>query len=121
MDAWRPAGIGRRVEAFAALTLGVVADDQVAGDEIDLFPMVVDERRCRVHAGVEAQEPRAAAHLAGLVEIAGKRLLLDARRIARRREPAVVHIDALELEMRLVEWHGYDPGGFRRDGRGKRP
>src|SRR5262245_18071481 len=112
IDARRPASIGRRLEALAALALGVVADDQIAGDEIDLFPMVVHERRGGVDARLEAQKPRAAAHLAGLVEIAGKRLLLNARRIARRREPALVHVDALELEMRLVERHGVDPGGI---------
>jgi hypothetical protein len=62
-----------------------------------------------VHARIEPQQAGAAAHLAGFVEIAGERLLLDAGGIARRREPALVHVDALELKMRLVERHGRNP------------
>src|SRR5262245_29235360 len=111
IDARRAAGIGRRLEALAALALGVVADNQIARDEVDLFPVVVHERRGCVHPRIEAQKPRAAAHLAGLVEIAGQRLLLNAGGVARRREPAVVHVDALELEMWLVERHVGNPGG----------
>src|SRR5580704_11041043 len=60
MDARRPARIGRRVERLAALALLVIADDEIAGDEINLFPMVVHERRRGVDAGREAQEPRTA-------------------------------------------------------------
>ena len=56
----------------------VVADDQIAREKIDLFPMIVDERRGRVRAGVETQKPRAAAAFLPLVDIAREDLLLDA-------------------------------------------
>src|ERR1700733_14095732 len=80
--AGRAAGVGRRVERPAALAVRVVADDEIAGDEIDFLPMVVDEGRGREAAAGEAQQPRAASHLAPLVEIAGEDLLLNARGIA---------------------------------------
>src|SRR5262252_3784317 len=105
MGAGRPAGIRRRHEAFAALALRVVADDQVALEEIDLLPVVMHEWRRGVDAGLEAQQPRAAAHLLRLVEIASKDLLLDARRVAGRRVPAILHIDAREFDVRLVHRH----------------
>jgi hypothetical protein len=41
----------------------IVADGQVALDEIDLFPIIVDERLGRVDARLEAQEAGAAAGL----------------------------------------------------------
>src|SRR5215475_15609744 len=64
VNARRPAGIGRGVEPFATLSLRVVADDEVARDQIDLLPMVVHERRGGVDARIEAQQPGAAAHFA---------------------------------------------------------
>src|SRR5262245_13332496 len=88
MDAGRPARIGRRLDALATLAVLVVADDEVAGDQVDLLPMVVHERCGGVGPRLEPQQPRAASHLAGLVEVAGQDLLLDAGRIARRRRPA---------------------------------
>src|SRR5262249_52497723 len=63
ISARRPASISRGVERLAALALRIVADDEVAGNEIDLFPMVVHERSGGVDTGIEAQEPRAASHL----------------------------------------------------------
>src|SRR4051812_16872608 len=59
MDAGRTARVGRRLERLAALALRIVADDEVARDEIDLLPVIVHERRGRVGAGVELQQARA--------------------------------------------------------------
>src|SRR5262249_34591901 len=70
IGARRPASVCRCVERLAALALRVVAHDEVAGNEIDLFPMVMHERGGGIDAGIEAQEPRAASHLAALVEVA---------------------------------------------------
>src|SRR5262249_48618698 len=109
VDARRPAGIGRGVECFAALSLRVVADDEVARDQIDLLPLVVRERRGGVDAGVEAQQPGAAAHLAALVEVARENFLLDPRGVAGRRGPAGVHVHAGKFKMRLVYRHGSTP------------
>ena len=49
--AGRAAGIGAGREAFAALALGIVADGQIAVEEIHLFPIFVHERLGREHAG----------------------------------------------------------------------
>src|SRR5216683_544829 len=109
INARRPAGIGRGVERFTALSLHVVANDEVAGDQIDFLPMVMHERRGGVDAGLEAQQPGAAAHLAVLVEVACEDFLLDARGIAGRRGPASLHVHAGKLKMRLVHRHGPSP------------
>src|SRR6202044_350122 len=107
MDAGWPARIGRRIERLAALAFVVVADDQVAGDQINFFPVIVHEGCRGVDAGREAQQPRAAARLFGFVEIARQDFLLDAGRVAGRRHPALVHVDLVEFEMRLVHRHRF--------------
>ena len=43
IDTGRPARISRRIERLAAFAFIVVADNQVTGDEINLFPMIVHE------------------------------------------------------------------------------
>src|ERR1700730_6648104 len=105
LDAGRTAGVGRRFEWLAALALGVIADGEVARDEIDLFPMIVHEGRGGIDAGLEAQQPGATAHLSPLVEIARQDLLHDAGRIARGRRPARAHVKAMEFQVRLVHRH----------------
>src|SRR5439155_11293641 len=97
--AGRPAGIGARRKTLAALPRRVVADCQIALDEIHLFPIIMHEGLGRVDAGLEAQQPRAAAVLLRLVERAGEDLLLDAGGIARRRLPAAAHVEPVEFEM----------------------
>src|SRR5437763_5408796 len=76
--AGRAAGIGAGREILAALAVHVVADRQIALDQVNLFPIFVHERRGGVDAGREAQQPGAAAALGGLVERAGEGLLPDA-------------------------------------------
>src|SRR5262249_38786557 len=117
IDARRPAGIGRGIEGFAALAVLVVADDEIARDQIDLFPMVVHERRRRVDAGVEAQQPGAAPHLALLVKVAGENFLLDPGGIAGGRGPAGAHVHTGELDMGLVHRHRSLSGRHPRIGR----
>ena len=74
-------------------------------NQIHLFPMIVHEGRRGVDAGRKAQAAGVpAAHLAPLVEIARENLLLNARRITRRRDPALIHVDLVKLKMRLVHW-----------------
>src|SRR5579859_1966465 len=104
--AGRAAGIGAGGKALAAAALGVVADRQVARDEIDLFPIIVHEGRGREDAGLEPQEPGPAAAAPRLVEGAGENFLRDAGRIAGRRLPAPLHVHGVEFEMRLVDGHG---------------
>jgi hypothetical protein len=97
----RTAGIGWSRETLPAIALRIVADDEIAGEQVNFFPVIMDERRRGVFTRDEAQEARAAAALARLVEIAREDLLLDAGRIARRRGPALVEVDAEEFQMRL--------------------
>ena len=85
----RPRGIGIRREFRSAFTSLVVADRQIARDEIDLFPVIVDERLGRVDAGRETKQPRTRAALVVLIETAGQDFLLYARRIAGRSFPPV--------------------------------
>src|SRR5277367_4398380 len=104
--AWWTDGVGVGLERRAALPARVVADGEVAGDEVDLFPVFVDEGLLGVDAGLEAEEPRAAAALRLLVESAGEDLLLDAGGITRQRLPPRAHVDGVELVMGLGDGHG---------------
>src|SRR6188472_2475513 len=94
-----PAGVRGRQALLAALSLRVVAHDQVPLHHIDLFPMVVHERLGGKSAGVDLQQPRAAALFRLLVEIGGEDLLPEARRIARRALPARGEVYLYEFEM----------------------
>src|SRR5437764_14183345 len=68
----RPAGIGAGGEALAALAGGIVADSQIAFDEINLFPINMDERCGRVDPGLEVQSAAAAGALLRLVGASGR-------------------------------------------------
>jgi hypothetical protein len=85
-------------------TLRVVADDQVAVDDVDLLPVVVHERLGGERARLDLQQPRAAAALRLLVEVRSEDLLVEAGRIAGRPLPAVLHVDLHEFEM-LLRFH----------------
>src|ERR1700730_1743403 len=80
--AGRPAGISARGKAFAALPRGVVADRQIPLDQVDLFPIFVDERLRRDPPRRNPQEAGAPAAAPLFVERARQDLLLDARGIA---------------------------------------
>src|SRR5207237_8001499 len=97
----RPAGVRRGERLLAAASLGVVADDEVAMHDVHLFPVVVHERLGRISAGLDLEEPGAAAALILLVEVGAEDLLVEARRIARRAFPAAVEIDFDEFQMLL--------------------
>src|SRR5438552_1337493 len=101
MHARRTAGIGRREGLLAAASLRVVADDQVAVHNVDLFPVIVHEGLGRKGAGLDLEEPRAAAFLRRLVEIRCQDLLVEARRIAGWPFPAGVQIHLHKFEMLL--------------------
>src|SRR5215831_7189670 len=94
-------GIGRCHEACTAITVCVVAHDQIAGQEINFFPVIMDKGCGRVFARCETEEACAASGLARLIEVAGQDLLLDSRGITRRRSPTFVEVDREKFEMRL--------------------
>src|SRR3954468_3390671 len=97
----RAAGVGRREALLAAAALRIVADDEVALHDVDLFPVIVDEGHGGERARLDLQEPCAASALRLFVKIRGEDLLVEARRIARRHFPSGVEIDLHELEMLL--------------------
>src|SRR5260221_523832 len=72
----RPAGVGMGTETRAAPAVPVAADDQIPGNDIHLFPVLVDEGLGRIHARLEPQVPRAKAALSSFVKEPGKHLPL---------------------------------------------
>ena len=52
----RTAGIGWGGETCPAIALRVAADDEIAGEQVNFFPVIVDERRRGVFTRDEAQE-----------------------------------------------------------------
>src|SRR6266571_1980799 len=101
----RAAGVGVGAELLPSLSAPVAADDEVARDEIDLLPVLVHEGHRGVDAGLEAQVSCAKASPLFFVERAGKDLLLNAGRIARRHFPAVSQVDCVKLLVFLVYRH----------------
>src|SRR4051794_11235841 len=95
--AGRPTRVGAGRKILAALALRIVAHGEVAVQQVDLFPIFVDEGIGGVDPRLEAQQARAAARPGFLVEAAGQDLLLDAGRIAGRRLPAAAGVDLVEL------------------------
>src|SRR5215470_20331830 len=80
--AGRSAGISAWHEIFAASAFGIVADGEIARDQINLFPIFVDKGRRREHPGRKTQQTRAAAAPVPLVKRSRQDLLLNASRIA---------------------------------------
>src|SRR6516162_1655484 len=99
------------MKQLAALAVSVIANDEIARQQIHLFPVVMNEGGDGVDAGIEFQQPRPAPHLAGLIEITRQNLLLDSSRIAGRCLPAFLHVDRMKFEMRLVHRHDVSPWG----------
>src|SRR5262249_3563421 len=109
MDAGWPARISRRMKRLAALAMGVITDDEISRHQIHFFPVVMDERRGGVNAGIKLQQARPAPHFSNLVEIACKNFLLDADRIAGSRVPTFLPVDGMKFEMRLIHRHRGSP------------
>ena len=101
-SAGRAAGECGGGEFFAAFAVFVVADDQIALEQVHLFPMIVDEGRGCIFAGNKAQDARAAAAFAVLVQIGHQDFLGDAVRIAFQRFKAAVHIERKKFKMRKI-------------------
>src|SRR5262249_462964 len=78
------AGIGWSRETLSAIALRIVADDEVASEQVNLLPVILNKTCPGVFTRDKAQEARTAAALARFVKIAREDLLLDAGRIARR-------------------------------------
>src|SRR5262249_53559191 len=98
-------GIGPFGEVLAAASVGIVADGQIALEQVDLLPVLVDERRGRVDPGLEAQQPRATAAACLLIETPRQDLLLDAVGIAGDLLPSRAGVDLVELLVLLGDRH----------------
>src|ERR1044071_3267455 len=77
-DAGGATGVCGSREGFTAVAVRVVADNQVAGQDVHLLPVVVDERRRRIDARIEPKKSGAAPVLALLTEIPREVFLVDA-------------------------------------------
>src|ERR1700733_10854313 len=109
IDAGWPHGIGITLEFLPALAVFVIADDQVAGNKEHLFPILVHERRGRINARREAQQPRAVGAFAFLVERAGDDFLLNAVGIARWCLPAFAQVERMKFLVAFIEAHLFSP------------
>src|SRR5260221_12689909 len=101
VHARRTAGVGPREALPAGAALRVGAHDQISMHHVGFFPVVVHERLGGKCARLDLEEPRAAAGLFHFIKIGGQDLLVEARRIVRRRLPARLQVDFDELEMLL--------------------
>src|SRR5215467_3145147 len=106
--AGRPTGVGVGRKRLAPLTFSVVADDEVARNQINLLPVIVDEGSGREDTWCKSQQARARAAFGLLIERAGQDLLLNSLGVARRRLPAGAHVEGVELPMLFVHGHGDD-------------
>src|SRR5580704_798398 len=104
-DARRTAGIGIGFEGFPALALLVISDRQIAGEQEDFLPVLMDKGRSRIDARCETQQAGAAAALVGFIQRAGQNFLLDAGRVTRGRFPATGHVEGFEFVVSLVYRH----------------
>jgi hypothetical protein len=82
IDPGRANGVGVVAKLLAALSVRIVADDQIAGEQKNLFPVLMDEWCGRERAGLDAQQARAIAAPVVFIECAGDDFLFEAWRIA---------------------------------------
>lgn len=101
-----PARVSVGAKLDAALAVLIAPDNQVARDQVDFFPIIVDEGRGGMGAGIEAKMARSIAAFVVLIQKSGKNLLLDSRRISRRRLPSTIESDGLEFAVLLFNMHG---------------
>src|SRR6266571_2693680 len=105
----RAACIGVRTEPGAALAFLVVAHDQIARNEVDLFPVVMHEGFRGMDARREAQVASAKTALVFFVKKSCEHLLLDSRRVAGQVFPALVEVHFVELLVFFLNRHERSP------------
>src|SRR6266851_637456 len=93
----RTACVGIWRKALAALAVFVVAHDKVAGEHIHFLPIRVDNGRGRVHAGLDAQQRRAASLLTCFIQVSSENLAIEAVRKTRHCLPTFVEIDSMKF------------------------
>lgn len=75
---------------------GIAAVHQFAGDQIHLFPVVMQKNMGRDRAGLKPDQPGPDTYLAVLIQGARQHFLLDARRAAGHLLPSAVVIKLME-------------------------
>src|SRR3546814_205369 len=108
IDARRAAGVGRRDKLLAAIALLVISDRQVARQEKDFLPIIVDKGRRRKNAGLKAEEASPASAPVFRIETARKDAFVDpATRLVAfgKVPPGIVHADRVKFPMFLGNWH----------------
>src|SRR6266702_1431448 len=105
----RAACIGVRTEPGAALAFLVVAHDQIARNEVDLFPVVMHEGFRGMDARREAQVASAKTALVFFVKKSCEHLLLYFRRVAGQVFPALVEVHFVELLVFFLNRHERSP------------
>jgi hypothetical protein len=106
MDAGRTASIGVRPERLHTVALATVADNEAAGNQVNFFPVVMDEGSGGESTWREAQQSSPIAALAGFVEAAREDLLLNPERVAGWRMPiAVIDIYLPKFLVLLLDLH----------------
>src|SRR5258708_33320986 len=91
------ASVGIRLESCAALAVCVVADSEVACEQKDLLPVLVDKGRGGIDARCETKQAGPGATLLHPLQRRRKEFLLDASRITRRRLPATGPIPRVQI------------------------
>src|SRR5881296_3612884 len=96
-DSGRMACVGVWRKALAALAVFVVAYDKVAGEHIHLLPIGVHNGRSRIHAGLDAQQGRAASLLTCFIQVSGENLAVESVRKTRLCLPTFIEIDSVKF------------------------
>src|SRR5579872_285853 len=93
VDTRRPAGVSVRPKPFPVPSSLIIADDEVARDQVNFLPILMNKRPGREYTGLKAQEASPASTFILFIERPGENLLLDALGIARQSFPALVHVE----------------------------
>ena len=104
-DPRRPTGVRGREELLTSLAVSVVAYNEIALDEVHLFPMVVHERLGGERAWRDPKQTTPAAGFIGFIQIAGQHFLVHAVGIPCGCFPIVIHFDGHEFNVWLAFWH----------------
>jgi len=91
--AGRAAGVCIRMKACAIPPLFIVADNEVARDQVNLFPILMNKGLGSENARLKAQKTSAASAFSPFIERPRKNFLLDALGIARWNDPSLGHVE----------------------------
>src|SRR5271167_3961887 len=87
--AGRPASVSIWLEACAIPPVLIVANNEVAGDQVNFLPILMNKGLGSENAGLKTQEARSASASGLFIERTGKNLLLDAAGVYGRSNPSL--------------------------------